>query len=130
MISLLIPGRIWNGLIVFQFLFAIGSRCRGGALQLADRGHGELCGPAEIMRVKEVPCDRRDFGHLAPGVCQARPGRPAYIVERRPSGMSAFVHDLPQLARKPSQAARRQSAKRGLPVSLETFARSAGARAW
>ena len=73
----LISNRIWNGLtvfhFVFQFLFAIGSRRRGGALQLGDRGHRELCGPAEVMRVKDslnvlerVPRDGRDFGHLAP----------------------------------------------------------------
>jgi hypothetical protein len=53
----LIPSPIWNGLtvfhFVFHFLFAIGSRRRGGALQLGDRGHRELCGPAEVMRVKE-----------------------------------------------------------------------------
>ena len=66
-------------MIVFQFLFAIGSRRRGGVLQFSGRGHGELCGPAEIMRVKDsltvlerVPCDDRDFGHLASGRGQAR----------------------------------------------------------
>jgi hypothetical protein len=74
MISL-IPSRVWNGLTVFQLLFAIGSRRRGGALQLGDRGHHELCGPAEVMRVKDslnvlerAPRDGRDFGHLATGL--------------------------------------------------------------
>jgi hypothetical protein len=38
----LTPDRIWNGLIVLQFSFAIGSRRRGGALQLGDRGRHEL----------------------------------------------------------------------------------------
>jgi hypothetical protein len=38
-------GGIWNGLIVFQFLFAIGFRRHGGALQLADRGAPSLVVP-------------------------------------------------------------------------------------
>src|SRR5215467_11581259 len=76
--------------LCFPILFAIGSRRRGGALQLGDRGHRELCDPAEVMRVKDslnvlerVPRDGRDFGYLVPGLCQACHGRPAYIVERK-----------------------------------------------
>src|SRR5215472_19122480 len=66
--------------LCFPILFAIGSRRRGGALKLGDRGHRELCGPAEVMRVKDslnvlerVPRDGRDFGHLAPGLVNLRP---------------------------------------------------------
>src|SRR5215469_7362688 len=33
--------------------------------------------------VERAPRDGRDFGHLAAGSCQARPGRPAYVVERK-----------------------------------------------
>jgi len=69
--------------LCFPILFAIGSRRRRGALKLGDRGHRELGRPAEVMRVKDslnvlerVPRDGRDFGHLAPGLCQARDGRP------------------------------------------------------
>jgi hypothetical protein len=53
-------------------------------------GTASFVGPAEIMRVNDrldvlerVPRDGRDFGHLSPNLCQARYGRPAYIMERK-----------------------------------------------
>jgi hypothetical protein len=80
-----ILGRIWNGLIVFQFLFAIGSRRRGGPAR------SEFYGSPEIMPVKDgldvlerVPCDGRDFRPSPPS--SARRVTAGYISERKVVG--------------------------------------------